>query len=105
LVKIKEGLGVPNKNALYNKIKKTTHPKRKESGRAFYNHTMKTQNETNEKNGLKSLAMAMFQKEDNDLSKLKEVVKTAQDLINETEAEPFTIEERTDLNIKKVVGK
>jgi hypothetical protein len=29
----------------------------------------------------------------------------AQDLINETETEPFTLEERTDLNIKKVVGK
>ena len=27
---------------------------------------------------------------------------TAQDLINETETEPFTIEERTDLNINKV---
>ena len=29
----------------------------------------------------------------------------AEDLINETETEPFTIKERTDLNIKKVVGK
>jgi hypothetical protein len=27
--------------------------------------------------------------------------KTAQDLINETETEPFTIEERTDLNLSK----
>ena len=27
---------------------------------------------------------------------------TAQELLNETETEPFTIEERTDLNINKV---
>lgn len=32
-------------------------------------------------------------------------VQTAQDLLNETETESFTLEERTDLNIKKVVGK
>jgi hypothetical protein len=30
---------------------------------------------------------------------------TAEELLNETEIEPFTIEERTDLNIKECVGK
>ena len=72
-------------------------------------HTMKTQtNKTDEERNALSLA---FQKAINegllfDIVKWKkEREQTAQDILNETETEPFTIEERTDLNIKGCVGK
>jgi phage-related minor tail protein len=59
---------------------------------------MKTQNKkyiTIEEQ-FKQVALNVSCVSDEDLSK------TAEELLNETETEPFTIEERTDLNINKV---